>query len=315
MRVATNAYTDSMLNQFNVLKAQLNTLQSQASTGLSVQAPSDNPSAMEDTLNDLSTQAAQTQYSANVSTLQTRATSISNVMESLQTLTSRVEEIATEAGSGTNSQADLTNYASEVQQLTQEAVQLMNTQDPSTGQYLFGGTDSTQPPYTVTTDSSGNITGVTYQGNSSVNQVEITPGVTISVDVPGENTGTTGTRGLITDATSGADLFNHLIALQNDLTSGNTSAITNTDSANLQNDENNLLYQISNNGAVQTRLENAASFATTQSSSLSQMISNTSGADLVQTMVQLSQAQSAYQAALQSSAQIMNLSILDFMPA
>ena len=176
-------------------------------------------------------------------------------------------------------------------------------------------TDSSQPPYAVTTDANGNITGVTYQGNASVNQVEIASGMTVSVDVPGENTTGTGPRGLITDATSGADLFNHLIALQNDLASGNTTAISGTDNTNLQNDENNLLYQIANNGAIQTRLNNAATFATNQTSQLNQQISNSSGADLVQTMVQLNQAQTAYQAALQSSAQIMYLSILDFMPA
>jgi len=303
-----------MLNQFNALTARLNTLQNQVSTGLSVQAPSDNPGAMEDTLNDLSQQAAQTQYSANITTLQTRATSVSNVMQSLQTLTSRAGEIATLAGSPTASPADLTNYAGEVQQLIQQAAQLMNTKDPASGQHLFGGTASTQAPYKTVTDASGNITGVTYQGNSSVNQVPIAPGTTVSVDVPGENTGTTGARGLITDSTSGADLFNHLFALQNDLTSGNTSAITNTDSVNLQKDENNQLYQISNNGTVQTHLNNAATFAANQSSSLTQMISNSSSADMVQTMVQLTQAQTAYQAALQSSAKIMQMSILNYLP-
>ena len=50
MRVATNAYTDSMLNQFNNLAAKQYTLQNQASTGLAVQAPSDNPVAMQNTL-------------------------------------------------------------------------------------------------------------------------------------------------------------------------------------------------------------------------------------------------------------------------
>jgi len=313
MRIATNAYTDSMLNQFNVLTSRLNSLQNQVSTGLSVQAPSDNPGAMEDTLNDLSSQAAQTQYTSNISTLQTRATSVYNVMESLQTLTSRAEEIATSAGSGTNSQSQLNSYSSEVQQTIQQAVQLMNTQDAN-GQYLFGGTNSTQPPYTTTTDASGNITGVTYQGNSTVNQVEIAAGTTVSVDVPGENTGTTGTRGLITDGTSGADLFNHLLALQTDLNSGNNNAITTTDNTNLAKDQNNQLYQISNNGAVQTHLNNAATFAANQSSSLTQMISNASSTDMVQTMVQLTQAQTAYQAALQSSAQIMQLSILTYLP-
>jgi flagellar hook-associated protein 3 FlgL len=313
MRVATNSYTDSMLRQFSVLSGRLNTLQKQASTGLSVQSPSDNPTAMQTTLNYLSDKAQQTQYGSNISTLQTRATSISNVMESLQTLTSRASEIAVSAGSGTTTRADLDNHASEIQQLIQQAVQLMNTKDASTGQYLFGGTDSTQPPYATTTDAAGNITGVTYQGNSSVNQTEIASGVTVSVDVPGANTGISGVRGLITDSTSGADLFNHLIALQKDLTSGDTSTITNADSANLQKDEDNQLYQISYNGAVQTHLISAAKFVSNQSSSLDAMISNTSGANLSDTLVQLSQAQSAYQAALASSAQIMKLSILNYM--
>jgi len=314
MRVATNSYTDSMLNQFSLLTARQNNLQNQAATGLSLQAPSDNPAAMQDTLNDLSQKAVQTQYSANIATLQTRATSVYNVMQSLQTLTSRAGEIATLAGSATASPADLTNYAGEVTQLIQQAAQLMNTKDAASGQYLFGGTNSTQTPYAVATNASGSITGVTYQGNSSVNQVEVGPGSTLSVDVPGENTASTGVRGLITDSQSGADLFNHLISLQNNLVAGNTAAITGTDSANLQKDDNNQLYQVSYNGALQTRLNNAATFAANQSSSLDQMISNSSSADLVQTMVQLSQAQTAYQAALQSSAKIMQMSILNYLP-
>ena len=42
-----------MLNQFNQLTAQMNNLQNQVSTGLSVQAPADNPAAMANTLNYL----------------------------------------------------------------------------------------------------------------------------------------------------------------------------------------------------------------------------------------------------------------------
>jgi len=319
MRVATNSYTDSMLNQFSLLTARQNTLQNQASTGLSVQAPSDNPTAMQETLNDLAAKAAQTQYSNNISTLQTRAASTYNVLESLQSITSRASEIATSAGSTTNSQDTLNNYANEVQQLIQQAAQLINTQDPASGQYLFSGNNSTQPAYAFTQDATGNITGATYQGNIAEgaianNYVPIAPGTYITIDVPGENTTNSGTRGLITDSASGADLFNHLIALQNDLTSGNTTAISGTDSDNLQKDENNLLYQVSNNGAVQNRLNIAAGFATSQSAALDQQISNSSSADLATTMVQLNQAQTAYQAALQSSAKIMQLSILDFLP-
>ena len=282
------------------------------STGLSVQAPSDNPDAMETTLDDLSSQAAQQQYSSNISTAQSQANSIYSVLQSLQTISNRVGEIATSAGSATNSQTDLNNYASEVTSLIQQAAQLVNTKDPATGQYLFGGTNSGQQPFTVTTDANGNVTGVTYSGNSSVNQTEIASGVTVAVDVPGENTSGSGAQGLITDSRTGADLFNHLISLQNDLLAGNTSAITGTDTANLQNDENNLTYQVAYNGNVQTRLNTASSFATSQSNSLTGLISNASSADLATTMTQLNQAQTAYQAALESSASIMQLSILNY---
>jgi flagellar hook-associated protein 3 FlgL len=302
-----------MLAQFNVLAAQQRKLQNEAATGLSVQSPSDNPAAMQNTLNDLSGQVAQQQYASNISTIQSRANSIYTVLQSLQTISSRVGEIATAAGNVTNSPTDLNNYAGEVSSLIQQAAQLLNTKDPATGQYLFGGTNSGQPPYAVATDANGNVTGVTYQGNASVNQTEIAPGVTIAVDVPGENTSGSGAYGVVTDSRTGADLFNHLIALQNDLSSGNTSAITSTDAPNLQNDQNNLTYQVANNGNVQARLNTASTLATSQANSLNGLISNESGADLVQVLTQLTQTQTAYQAALQSSASIMQLSLLNYL--
>jgi flagellar hook-associated protein 3 FlgL len=288
-------------------------LQNQVTTGLSVQAPSDNPAAMQTTLSDLASQATQQQYTSNVSTVQAQANSIYSVLQSLQTVTSQANTIVTEAGNSTNSQTDLNNYATQVNSLIQQALQLVNTKDPATGQYLFGGTNSGQPPFTATTDASGNVTGVAYQGNASVNQTQVAAGITVAAAVPGANSSGSGAYGLITDSRTGADLFNHLIQLQQDLSSGNTSTITSTDSKNLQNDEDNMTYQVANNGNVQARLNTAAALASTQITSLTTDISNASGADLVQTLSNLNQTQTAYQAALESSASIMQLSILNYL--
>jgi len=314
MRVATNAYTDSMLNQFNNLASRQYTLQNQASTGLSVQAPSDNPLAMQSTLGYLADNATQQQYSTTISTLQSRATSIDSVLQSLQTISSRAGEIATSAGDVTNGQSGLNNYADEVNQLINQVVSAANTKDPSTGQYLFGGTASSTAPFTTTTDANGDVTAVTYNGNSSVNQSQIGTNLTTSVDIPGANSGTGGARGLITDQQSGADFINHLITLRNDLQADNTTAISSTDAGNLQKDENNISYQVANNGVQQNQLTAAATFATNSTQSLNQMISNTSGADLINTMTELNQAQTAYQAALESGSKIMSLSLLNYMP-
>lgn len=313
MRVATGAFTNSILDQYNSLVAKENKLQSQVSTGLAVQSASDDPAAMLQTLGNLAEKATQTQYSDNIKTLQSRANVVYSALESLQTVVSRAGEVATAAVSSTTSSADLSSYASEINTLIKQVVTTANTKDPSTGQYLFGGTASGAAPFTTTTDADGNITAVTYNGNTNVNQTAIGDGQTVSVDVPGVNSISSGARGLLTDSQSGADLLNHLIALRDDLKSGNTSAITNTDSANIQKDENNVSYQVANNGVLQNQLTAAATFASNRASNLKTMISNSSSADLVETMVQLSSTQTAYQAALASGTKIMQLSILNYL--
>src|ERR1035437_4943797 len=313
MRIATHAYSDAMLNQYNLLASKQFTLQNQVATGLRVQSAADDPVAMRNTLDYAAAKSAQKQYGVNITTLQSRADTIYTALQSLQTVSSRVGEIATSAATATASTSDLNSYADEVNNLIKQVVTAANTKDPGTGQYLFGGTASGSAPFTTTTDANGNVTAVTYNGNSSVNQSEIGAGQTTSVDIPGANTGTGGARGLITDWPSGADFLNHLISLRNNLQAGNKTAITSTDSVNLGKDENNIAYQVANNGVRQNQLTAAATFASSRSQGLDKMISTASSADIMQTMVQLNQAQTSYQAALQSGTKISQLSILNYI--
>jgi flagellar hook-associated protein 3 FlgL len=293
-----------MVSQLNLLSAQQYQLQNQASTGQTISAPSDDPTGMALALNLQADNSAVTQYAQNISTLQNRATIAGNALSSLQTIEERASEIATSAD-GASSPAQLQANATEVTQLIQQAAQLMNTQDGS--QYVFGGTASGSAPFTVSTDASGNVTAVTYSGNADVATAEVGQNATLAVDAPGENNSGSGARGVVSDSRYGADLFNHLISLQNNLLSGNTGAITATDAKNLSNDSDNIIYQVATNGAAQTRLTAAASFASAQQSGLQQSLTSVAGADLAQTLTQLTQANNAYQVALQTSSQIMQL--------
>lgn len=313
MRIAGSSYTDSIVNQLNLLQAQQYQLQNEVSTGQRIQSPADDPAAMSAALSLQTESSNVSQYSQNIATLQTRATLSGNALQQLQTIATQASEIATGVDGTTSTQA-IQADAAQVTQLIQQAVSVMNSQDGN--QYLFGGTDSGQAPFSVTTDSSGNVTGVTYNGNSSVSQSQISDNSTISVDVPGENNTGSGPRGVISDSRYGADLFNHLISLQNNLLSGNTSAVASTDQPALTNDENNIIYQVADNGAAQTRLNTAASAASASQTSLQSSISNVAGADLTQTLVQLSQANNAYQAGLQSASAILQLqqSLLAYLP-
>jgi flagellar hook-associated protein 3 FlgL len=304
MRVAGTSYTESMANQINLLAGKQYRLQNQATTGQSITAPEDNPAGMAQALNLQTDSSNVAQYAQNISILQGRSTLVSNALTQLKTISDRIGELAT-ASDGVTSTAALQAHATETTQLIQNAVQIMNTKEGN--QYLFGGTASGQPPFIATKDANGNVTGVTYQGNTSITENEIGQNSTVSVDVPGANSSGSGARGLITDSRYGADFFNHMISLQNHLLAGDTNSIHTVDQPALAKDEDNIIYQVSNNAAVLSRLEVAASAAATKQASLNTSLNNVAGSDLTQTFTQLTQAQNAYQIAIQSSSNIMQL--------
>jgi flagellar hook-associated protein 3 FlgL len=313
MRVTGNSITANLVSQLNLLAARQARLQNQVATGQRIAAPEDDPAAMARAL-DLQAQSNRnTQYTQNIATLQNRAGVAGSAIEALKKISDRASELATRIGPALSSD-NLQSSAVELRQLIQEAVHLANSQDGN--QYVFAGTRSDQPPFTFATDSEGNVTAVTYQGNTNVAQNEIANGATIAVDAPGENNSGSGPRGVFGDSRYGADFFNHLISLQNHLMAGDANAVASVDRPALLHDEDNLIYQAANNGVVQSRLETASSIADTQNASLQQNLANVAGADLSTTIMQLSQTQNAYQLAIQSSAKLLQLqqSLLSALP-
>ena len=312
MRIAGTSYTDSLVNQLNFLTSEQYRLQSQVSTGQRIQKPEDDPAGMAQALRLQADTSTLGQYAQNITTLQARANTVSDAMQQLKTISDRAGEIATMAD-GTATSTQLQAYAAEVNQMIQQAVQLGNRQDGN--QYVFSGTKSDTRPFVATTDANGIVTGVSYQGNTSIAQAEISTGTTLGVDVPGANTSGSGPRGLLADSRYGADFFNHLIALQKDLASGNTTAIAKTDAPALSKDEDNLIYNITNNGLIQSRLDSAATMAGNLQSSVQQSFTKIAGVDVTKTITDLSQAQSTYQAALASSSVLLKLqqSVLQYL--
>ena len=310
MRITANTFPNSLINQLTSLSQRQNKLQNQAATGQLVQSPEDDPVAMRRILDLQAEGKSVGQYQRNIDRHQELAVDSFNSIKALKTVSVRAQEISISAGGVTN-QDDLNLYANEITQQIMSAVQAANSKNR--GDHLFGGTRSDQPPFVMTTDANGNVTSVTYQGNATLAESEIASGVTISAQSIGENTSGSGPRGLIADSRTGADFFNHLISLQNNLLSGNVAAIASNDLANLAKDEENLLYHIGTNAAIQSRLEVSDSIASRRTDTLEALVSKEADADLAQTLVRLNQTQTAYQAALQSAGKILNSSLLDYI--
>lgn len=310
MRVTANTFPNSLVEQLNRLATRQNRLQSQAATGQRLTLPDDDPVAMRRVLDMQTETNTVSQYQRNIDRNTELATASFSSMKSLKKVTDRASEIATLAD-GLKSPEELRAYAAEVDQLIEQGVHLVNVQNR--GDYIFSGTKADQVPFVATKDSSGKITGVSYQGNTSLAENEIGFSVTMSAQTLGANTTGTGDRGLVTDSRVGADLFNHLVSLRDNLLAGDTAAISATNASQLDADADNLVYHLGTNGAVQSRLEVTKATLVERNLSLETMVSKEADADLSQTLVRLNQVQTSYQAALQSAGSILNRSLMDYL--
>ena len=310
MRVTFNTFPNSLVTQLGDLASRQIRLQNQAATGQRIEFPEDDPAAVRRVL-DLQTESkALDQYKRNIANLQDQANASYDVIKGLKTISDQAGEIATLAD-GTKSPEELKIYATQVNEMIRYAVQLSNSRNR--GDYLLGGTRSDQVPFVATENAAGQVTAVSYQGNTSLAESEIAQGTTLTALTLGANTSNAGPLGLISDNRVGADFFNHLISLQNNLLAGNTDAISNSDRPALGRDEENIISHVANSGSVMARLETSATLATNRNASLQTLVSKEADADLAETLVRLTSTQTAYQAALQSGAKILNLSLMDYL--
>jgi len=310
MRVTSNTYSNSLVDQLNKLAIRQNRQQSEVTTGQRIQSLEDDPATLHQVMQLQSESALLSKYQENTDLLKERASASYAAIKGIKQITDRAQEIAISAN-GLRSPQELRSMAQETTQLIQQAIQFANTQHR--GEYLFAGTQTDQEPFAFTGDNEGWITGIAYRGNSQVPLSEISPGETITAHVPGVNTGNTGPRGLLKDDRTGSDMIQHLINLQNNLRDGNIDNIEEDDVKNLANDEDNLLYHFAANGAFQSRLEIVSNSLKTRNFDLETSVSNEVDVDLAEAIVRFNQTQSAYQAALQTGASMLNKSLLDYL--
>jgi flagellar hook-associated protein 3 FlgL len=297
MRIATNTISDNIINQIDSLSTQQATLQGEVSTGQRITEPEDDPSGVNTALSLESQIRAVTQYNTNATNALTVTQASYAGLTSLKSISDSAGEMAT-LGTGTLGTTAMSSYATQTNELIEQAVQAANTQ--YNGEYLFAGTATTTPPITVTRDSSGDITAVTYAGNTSSAETPLSSTTSVTP---------------LTDGTTNqgvATFITNLISLRDALNNGDTTAVAATQ-AGLTDGENTIVSAIATNGGMQSRIEAAQTEDTSETTNLQTSMSADVSADLPTTVTKLDQAQTAYSAALQSAVSTMQLSILNYL--
>lgn len=297
MRISNSSISDSLVSRLQKLNSKQTELQAQISSGQRITVASDDPAAMQRVLGLQADRQHVQQWARNGD----RALSVSQAsfagVKELKGVSDRAGEIAV-LGVSVTSPDGYRAYSSETNALLEQALQSANTRQA--GQHLFGGTQTDTPPFTATRDAGGNITAVSYAGTASAAQFQVSDGTTLTPQTDGATN------------RKFADFMNTLVSLRDALGAQNVPGIQ-TAQTGLANSETDLLVTLSDIGATQTRLESSKGVNGSQFADLQQLSSAETDVDFAQTIVKLTQAQTAYQAALQSGAQTLQHSLLDYV--
>lgn len=297
MRITDYTLSQQLLYQFGNSSQALSKSYSELSSGQKIVKPSDDPTQASYVLSQQSDLRRNSQYLSNV----TRADQLSTVtyasIKSLKDLVTRATELGTKITDLSDASAFTANKT-EVNGIIEQAIQLMNTQQ--NGEYLFGGTKSNASPITVTRDTSGNATAVSYAGGSSSSSILVSENITVS-----PYSSATQNQEIV-------DTITHLIALRDAMNSNNASAVR-TATTTVTNDEDLIINQMSDHATVQSRLDLISDQLKTSASATTTEISARADVDIAEATVRYNMMQNAYQASIAAGSKMLSVSLLDYL--
>jgi len=283
MRVDPN-YISNLAAALDQSTQRENTLTSELSSGLSVASLSDGPVAV----------AQSTLLGSSIAKDDTFVQTASNVSSRMQVTDSTLGEVVTQITSalstavggnnGTLNASDLASVAQALSGIRDQVLSLANTSYQ--GQYLFGGSQGSTPPYTLNTST--NPATAVYNGDSNVQYVETPSGQKIQVNLPGSSV----------FGAAGSGVLGALNQLISDFSGGATTAALTADTGALTTELGQLSSQRSTLDSALSRLQATSTYAQTEESQLKVAQSNLVSADPAAVATQLSQAETQHQALL-----------------
>ena len=297
IRVSNNFASSAAIANLRRISDQQAKLQQNIASGRRLLKPSDDPAATSRVLNHKMEQERVSNYRSAASMAQSVSESSLAALKQLQKISSRMGELSTLAA-GVDPQS-MSAYGAEVAQLLEQAANVANTRfGPD---FIFAGTAVDAQPFEATRNTDGSISGVTYVGNTSDSLVPIGDGRAISPSA-----------GAATTNPAIATFINRIVTLRDAMKSGDASSVKALN-AQMASDEDMFISAIGTVAAVQSRIESNQTQLEARANDLSGLIAKDTDADVATTMVQLTQSQTAYQAALSSTANIFKSSLLDYL--
>jgi flagellar hook-associated protein 3 FlgL len=288
------------LTNINRIAARQDKAQREVSSGLKLAQVSDNPDQVSELLTVRASLATVQQTGANLVQTKAETDSAESALQTSVTLFDRVQSLAAEGTNSTQTADSRATIAQELGSILQQLGGIAGTQVE--GRYVFSGDSDQIPPYTIDLTKANPISA--YQG-SATTRVSLHPNGT---SFPVAETA----QQIFDSADPTTNVFQSIQTLRNALTSNNDTAIQNAQ-AGLAKVSTYLNSQLAFYGTVQNKVSDATDFGKNLETQLKTQISSIQDADLTESILNLTQAQTQQQAALQAQAKIPRTTLFDFL--
>jgi flagellar hook-associated protein 3 FlgL len=282
MRVTDSMFFNNMQRSIAQRQSDYADAQEQAASGLKVEKPSDDPLAYAQARSETGRLNRAKSYDRTIDTAKTSLSVTDDTLTEVDNVMQSIRDIAVQGANDTLNPNDRNTLSQQLGSLKDQLVSLGNT--VADGRYVFAGYKDNAPPY----DPTG-----TYTGDPNVQNVEVSPGVNLSMGVTGDKV----------FGASGDDIFATITKMQTALSTGASSDLSglipevDTRMDTMRTAHSQIGLQLNAADIASTVAGQAEDSATTSHSNLVDI-------DAAQAYTNLARMQTALQAAIQIAGQL-----------
>jgi len=298
-RITTKILYNSAIANLHRIETDLAQLQEQLASGQRVNRPSDDPVATRRAIGYRSMLRRNEHYLTAMRDAQIFTDTADSTLGIVTDSLLRVRELTLRGANGTLDQEQRNHIATEVNEIINGMLDLANT--TSGNRQLFGGSYTLAQPFEATRVGD-EIVSVQYLGNDQELTVQIDAEAFVTISQPGST--------VFQDT---ADVFQVLIDIRDDLRSGDIDSLSNVrlgelDQINMQIFRARAVYGSTMNRLLfnQDRIEGSQV-------TLQDVLSQTQEANFAELVTQINMKEVALQAALSTTARVIQSSLLDFL--
>ncbi len=288
------------LSNLNRIADRMAQAQQRITTGLKISQVSDAPESISLLLEARANLNATGQTLSNLGRVKAEVDAGEQALEGAVGIFDKVQTLGAQGNTDTLTAAGRADVAQQLDSLLQQTVGLAGT--AVEGRFIFSGDTDQQAPYTYTAGQANPVSA--YLGSGSTRLVQHPNGTTFSVSLTAQQ--------IFDSADPTTNVFSAIQNLSAAL-KNNDSAAIHTAFDGLAKVGQYLNTQLAFYGNTQNKVADATDFGKTLQVQLETQISSFADADLTQAILDLTQAQTQQQAALESRAKLPRSTLFDYL--